>query len=230
MSNPGVLLVNLGSPDSPSVKDVRRYLRQFLMDERVIDMAFIPRFLLVHGCILPFRPRQSAEAYHKIWWPEGSPLVVISQRVCAQLQKRLTVPVELAMRYQNPSIGSALRRLAQRRVDELLLVPLFPHYAMSSVETAVEEVKALSAKIGILCQPRNRSLTLAALIGARPGGHPGGHPGEAGGFWQRHRIPRSATYSSCGGSKESSRFGSLAKRLSTFTISPVRKPARSRRR
>jgi protoporphyrin/coproporphyrin ferrochelatase len=149
MSNPGVLLVNLGSPDSPSVEDVRRYLRQFLMDERVIDMAFLPRFLLVHGCILPFRPRQSAEAYHKIWWPEGSPLVVISQRVCAQLQKRMAVPVELAMRYQNPSIAAALRRLSQRRVDESLLVPLFPHYAMSSVETAVEEVKALSAKIGI---------------------------------------------------------------------------------
>src|ERR1051325_5594744 len=114
-----VLLVNLGSPDSPSVSDVRRYLRQFLMDERVLDLAYVPRFLLVNGCILPFRPKQSAEAYQKIWWKEGSPLVVISQRVCAELRKRVSVPVELAMRYQNPSIASALSLLSRQGVDEL---------------------------------------------------------------------------------------------------------------
>jgi ferrochelatase len=149
MSQPGVLLVNLGSPDSPSVKDVRRYLRQFLMDGRVLDLPYVPRFLLVHGCILPFRPRKSAEAYHKIWWPEGSPLVVISRRVCAAIQQRVPMPVELAMRYQNPSIAAALRHLAERGVDELLVIPLFPHYAMSSFETAVEEVKALAPKVEI---------------------------------------------------------------------------------
>jgi ferrochelatase len=145
----GVLLVNLGSPDSPAVGDVRRYLRQFLMDERVMDLPYLSRFLLVNGAILPFRPKQSAEAYHKIWWKEGSPLVVISQRVCAQLQNRLSMPIELAMRYRNPSIPAALQSLSQRGVDDLLLIPLFPHYAMSSYETAVEEVKRLLPGTGI---------------------------------------------------------------------------------
>jgi ferrochelatase len=149
MSNPGVLLVNLGSPNSPSVPDVRRYLREFLMDPRVMDVPYLSRFLLVNGAILPFRPKQSAEAYHKIWWKEGSPLVVISQRVCDQLRKRLSLPIELAMRYQNPSIASAVDKLARRGVDELLVIPLFPHYAMSSFETAVEEVKRCTAKSGI---------------------------------------------------------------------------------
>jgi ferrochelatase len=143
MKKQGVLLVNLGSPDSPSVKDVRRYLRQFLMDGRVMDVPYLTRFLLVHGAILPFRPKQSAEAYHKIWWKEGSPLVVISQRVCSRLKAQLDVPVELAMRYQNPSISAALQHLTRQGVEELLLIPLFPHYAMSSYETAVEEVKRL---------------------------------------------------------------------------------------
>ncbi len=144
MSKAGVLLVNLGSPDSPSVSDVRRYLRQFLMDGRVIDTNYLWRSILVNGLILPFRPKQSAEAYHKVWWPEGSPLVVISQRVCAQLKRRLTMPVELAMRYQNPSIASGLEALAKQGVDQVLIFPLFPHYAMSSFETAVEEVKRLA--------------------------------------------------------------------------------------
>jgi protoporphyrin/coproporphyrin ferrochelatase len=143
VSTPGVLLVNLGSPDSPKVGDVRRYLREFLMDERVLDAPYPVRFGVVHFAILPFRPRQSAEAYHKIWTPEGSPLVATSRRVRAALQQRLDIPVELAMRYQNPSIETALSALADRGVDELLLIPLFPHYAMSSYETAVERVKAV---------------------------------------------------------------------------------------
>ena len=149
MSNAGVLLVNLGSPDSPSVSDVRRYLRQFLMDGRVIDLPYVPRFLLVNACILPFRPKESAKAYRKIWWTEGSPLVVTTERVGAALRKRLNVPLEVAMRYQNPSIADALRRLAKQGVDDLLLFPLFPHYAMSSYETAVEEVKRLMPAAGI---------------------------------------------------------------------------------
>ncbi|MFO1500967.1 MAG: ferrochelatase [Verrucomicrobiota bacterium] len=149
MNKPGVLLVNLGSPDSPSVPDVRRYLRQFLMDERVIDVPYASRFLLVNVCILPFRPKESAKAYRKIWWPEGSPLVVITERVAAQLRRRLSMPIEVAMRYQNPSIADALGRLAQQGVDDLLLLPLFPHYAMSSYETAVEEVKRLLPATGL---------------------------------------------------------------------------------
>src|SRR5947209_2465281 len=99
------------------------------------------RLLLVYGGILPFRPKQTAEAYQKIWWPEGSPLVIISQRVQVELQRRVAVPIKLAMRYQNPTIDSAVRGLAKEGVEDLLLVPLFPHYAMSSFETAVERVK-----------------------------------------------------------------------------------------
>lgn len=142
----GVLLVNLGSPDSPSVPDVRRYLNEFLMDGRVIDVAWPLRRLLV-GLILVNRPKESAHAYDKVWTKDGSPLVVTSKRVAAALQQRVSVPVELAMRYQNPSIASAVTQLAGRGVTDLLLIPLFPHYAMSSYETAVERVHELAAKL-----------------------------------------------------------------------------------
>lgn len=142
-----VLLVNLGSPDSPSVADVRRYLREFLMDGRVLDVPWPLRFSLVHFAILPFRASQSAEAYRKIWTPAGSPLVVTSRNLQAKLQQRVSVPVELAMRYQNPSIPEAVRRLAQQGVDEVLVIPLFPHYAMSSFETAAERVREVAAAL-----------------------------------------------------------------------------------
>lgn len=143
----GVLLVNLGSPDSPSVGDVRRYLREFLMDGRVLDVSWPMRAFVVYACILPFRPKQSAEAYHKIWTTAGSPLIVTSKRVHAELQKRADIPVELAMRYQNPSIESAVSNLLKQEVTEVLLIPLFPHYAMSSFETAVERVKEVLAEM-----------------------------------------------------------------------------------
>ena len=142
----GVLLVNLGSPDSPSVSGVRRYLNEFLMDGRVIDTPWPLRRLIV-GMILINRPKESAHAYEKIWTPEGSPLVVISRHVREKLQERVSLPVELAMRYQNPSIESAIRSLAEQKVDETQLIPLFPHYAMSSYETAVVRVKEVAAKL-----------------------------------------------------------------------------------
>jgi protoporphyrin/coproporphyrin ferrochelatase len=141
----GVLLVNLGSPDSPSVPDVRRYLREFLMDGRVLDMNWLGRFCLVNGAILPFRPKQSAHAYQSVWTSEGSPLIVTSRHVHAKLKERVSVPVELAMRYQNPSISEGIRKLAGRGVNQVFLIPLFPHYAMSSFETAVERVKEVAA-------------------------------------------------------------------------------------
>lgn len=140
-TQPGVLLVNLGSPDSPSVPDVRRYLREFLMDGRVLDAPWPIRFGVVHFAILPSRPKESAEAYHKIWTPEGSPLIVSSRRLQQELGNRVPVPVELAMRYQNPSIPDAVGRLARAGVEDLLVVPLFPHYAMSSFETAAVRVE-----------------------------------------------------------------------------------------
>src|ERR1019366_7864108 len=147
----GVLLVNLGSPDSTAVGDVRRYLNEFLMDGRVIDTPWLLRRFIV-GVILINRPKESAHAYEKIWTPEGSPLVVTSRHVREKLQERVRAPVELAMRYQNPSIESAIKKLRERGVDELLLIPLFPHYAMSSYETAVVRVKEVAAKLA----PRTR--------------------------------------------------------------------------
>jgi ferrochelatase len=141
----GLLLVNLGSPDSPSVPDVRRYLNEFLMDGRVIDIAWPLRRLVV-GLILINRPKESGHAYEKIWTKDGSPLVVTSKHVRAALQKRVRVPVELGMRYQNPSIESAVKSLAAKSVTDVLLIPLFPHYAMSSYETAVVRVQEVAAR------------------------------------------------------------------------------------
>ena len=143
----GVLLVNLGSPDSTSVGDVRKYLREFLMDGRVLDSNWLVRFCVVNFAILPRRPKESAHAYEKIWLPEGSPLVVTSKCVQAKLQERVSVPVELAMRYQNPSIETAILKLRQQNVTELFLIPLFPHYAMSSYESAVVRVQKVAGRI-----------------------------------------------------------------------------------
>jgi ferrochelatase len=149
MSKQAVLLVNLGSPDSPTVPDVRKYLREFLMDGRVLDAPYPIRFGIVHFAILPKRPKDSAHAYQSIWTPEGSPLVVTSKNVQRKLQERLAIPVELAMRYQNPSIESAINELNYLGVTETLLIPLFPHYAMSSYETAVVRVREVAAKLAL---------------------------------------------------------------------------------
>jgi ferrochelatase len=141
-----ILLVNLGSPDSPAVPDVRRYLNEFLMDGRVIDTAWPIRRLVV-GLILINRPKESGHAYEKVWTKDGSPLIVYSRNVQKLLQARLTVPVELAMRYQNPSIKSAVKNLAAKGATDVLLIPMFPHYAMSSYETAVVRVREVVAKL-----------------------------------------------------------------------------------
>ncbi len=143
-SRRGILLVNLGSPDSPSVRHVRRYLGEFLMDGYVIDVPYVVRRLIVSLFILPARPRRTARAYASIWWKEGSPLLVISRRVQALVQEGFDIPVALAMRYGNPSIRSALGDLLGRRdprLDEILLVPLYPHYAMPTVGGTVDEVR-----------------------------------------------------------------------------------------
>ena len=145
-----VLLVNLGSPDAPSVAAVRRYLREFLMDARVLDVNWLARFCIVHFAILPWRPKHSAEAYRKIWTAAGSPLVVTSRKVQAELRRRAAVPIELAMRYQHPSIAEAVGALAAQGAEEVLLIPLFPHYAMSSFESAVERVKEVAARLAPL--------------------------------------------------------------------------------
>ena len=143
MGKKGVLLVNLGSPDSTKVKDVKRYLGEFLMDERVIDIPYWKRFLLIKGIILNVRPKKSAAAYKKIWWKEGSPLVVISERFAEKVKRNQDIPVALGMRYGSMSMEKALNELKQQDVTEVFLIPLYPHYAMSSFETVVEKAKEL---------------------------------------------------------------------------------------
>jgi ferrochelatase len=140
----GVLLVNLGSPESPEPKDVKKYLGEFLMDERVIDVPLWARILLVKGIILNTRPKASAAAYKKIWWNEGSPLIVISERLKNKIQKQIDFPVALAMRYGSMTIKKGLEELVSKGVDEVLLIPLYPQFAMATTETILvlaEEVR-----------------------------------------------------------------------------------------
>lgn len=131
----GVLLVNLGSPDSTDPKDVKKYLGEFLMDERVIDVPLWARTILVKGIILNTRPKQSAAAYKKIWWEEGSPLIVLSKRLRDRIDEITSVPVVLAMRYGTPNIKSGLQELHDQGVDEVLIFPLYPQFAMATTET-----------------------------------------------------------------------------------------------
>lgn len=140
--------MNLGSPDSTSVKDLRRYLNEFLMDERVIDMPYLSRLMLVKGIIVPFRAPKSAAAYRSIWTKEGSPLMVISRELQQAVQQQVTDPVVLAMRYGHPAPWTAFDELLKKEpgLEEVVLVPLYPHYAMSSYETAVEYAKEIHAK------------------------------------------------------------------------------------
>src|SRR5690554_7518888 len=148
MSERGVLLVNLGSPASTEVADVRRYLNQFLMDPCVVDLPWLPRRLLV-SLILLRRPKASAEAYASIWWEEGSPLVVISQRVRDQLRSRLDMPVELAMRYGEPSIEQGILALVQQGVSEILLMHQYPQFADSTITTVVREARRVIDQHGL---------------------------------------------------------------------------------
>ncbi len=131
----GILLVNLGSPDSPTPKDVKKYLGEFLMDERVIDIPLVARTALVKGIILKTRPKQSAAAYKKIWWDEGSPLIVLSERLQKKIQKQTSMPVALAMRYGSLTIKKGLQELVDKGVTEVLLFPLYPQFAMATTET-----------------------------------------------------------------------------------------------
>jgi ferrochelatase len=139
----GVLLVNLGTPASPEVRDVRRYLREFLHDPRVIDVAAPLRWLIVELAILPFRPRASAAAYRKIWLDQGSPLLVHSRALALGLATELgdDYRVALAMRYGAPSIETGLGELRAAGAERVVLAPLFPQYATSSTESAVEAVR-----------------------------------------------------------------------------------------
>jgi ferrochelatase len=141
MSNHALLLVNLGSPASTEVADVRRYLNQFLMDPYVVDLPWPLRRLLV-SLILLKRPAASAHAYASIWWQDGSPLVVLSKRLQAAMKAQWTQgPVELAMRYGEPSIETVLKGLAAQGIQQVTLAPLYPQFADSTTTTVIEEAK-----------------------------------------------------------------------------------------
>lgn len=142
----GVLLVNLGTPDTPSVPDVRRYLAEFLSDRRVVEMARLPWMLLLHGIILRTRPARSAAAYRSIWTPEGSPLLEISKRQRAMLQDLLDarfggpVKVALAMRYGNPSVQAGLAELKAANARRVLVFPLYPQYSATTTASVFDAV------------------------------------------------------------------------------------------
>lgn len=142
----GVLLVNLGSPESPTAKDVKPYLDEFLMDKYVIDFPYLLRALLVKGIILNVRPKKSAKAYRKIWWEEGSPLIVLSKRLQEKVQQQSQVPVGLAMRYGKPSLQSGLQALYEQGVRQVLLFPLYPQYAMATTKTILVQAEEIRQK------------------------------------------------------------------------------------
>jgi len=142
----GALLINLGSPESPTPKDVKPYLDEFLMDKYVIDVPYLLRAFLVRGLILRNRPEKASAAYAKIWTDEGSPLVVISKRMYEKVKPQANVPVALAMRYGNPSLKAGLQELHDKGVTEVLLLPLYPHHAMSSTITVLDKAEEVRKK------------------------------------------------------------------------------------
>lgn len=137
-----VLLINVGTPDSTSVKDVRKYLSEFLNDPRVIDLPWLLRIILVNFIIVPFRAPKSAKLYKLLWTDQGSPLLVHSNSVREKLQEQLgnRFDIFVAMRYANPNIKDVLNRIRNSGYSKLLVVPMFPHYASSSTGTAMEAV------------------------------------------------------------------------------------------
>ena len=165
----GILLVNLGSPDSPEPKDVKRYLGEFLMDERVIDVALWVRTLIVKGIILNTRPKASAKAYKKIWWKEGSPLIVLSESLKSKVADKIDFPVALAMRYGSMTIEEGIEELVAKGVEHVFMIPLYPQYAMATTETILvlaEEIRALKypdIKLESLSAFYNQSIYIDAL-------------------------------------------------------------------
>jgi len=151
MKKTGVLLIQLGTPDSPSVKDVRKYLTEFLNDPRVIDIPWLPRKLLVNGIIVPFRAPKSAKIYKELWeFGEGvSPLKTHTQKLKELVEKKFEgedITFEVAMRYQNPSMDSVLERMKKALYDQIIIIPLFPQYASASTGSAVEKAMDIIKK------------------------------------------------------------------------------------
>lgn len=144
----GVLLIQLGTPDSTEVSDVRTYLREFLSDPRVLDIPAPARTLLLNAVILPFRPRRSAEAYEKIWTDQGSPLTIHTEALAERVQEALGdgYRVAFGMRYRNPTLGSAVDELVAADCDRIIVLPLFPQYSSAATGSAVEEILRVVGK------------------------------------------------------------------------------------
>lgn len=140
MHKKAILLLNLGSPDSTKTSDVRKYLNEFLMDEKVIDVPYLLRLLLVRGIISPLRAPQSAKKYKTIWTDEGSPLVVITKKLTKQVEEFSGLPSYFSMRYASHAPADVLNQMLKDNptLEEVILLPLYPHYAMSSYETGVD--------------------------------------------------------------------------------------------
>ncbi len=147
----GVLLIQLGTPDSPNTSDVRKYLKEFLMDPRVIDIPYFSRLLLVRGIIVPFRTPKSAKIYKELWdlGNGKSPLLTYTESVQKLVQERFSnddVTIEMAMRYQNPSMESVLERMRKANYDQIIIIPLFPQYASASTGSAVDKAMEIIKK------------------------------------------------------------------------------------
>lgn len=144
----GILLIQLGTPDEPTTAALRRYLREFLMDARVVDIPAVLRFLLVEGIIVPFRSPKSAHAYRSIWTESGSPLRVATENLAKGVAEnfRGKAVVEIGMRYGNPSIESAIEKMDSQGVTEIILAPLYPQYASASTGSSLEEAFRVISK------------------------------------------------------------------------------------
>ena len=138
--NKQILLVNLGSPKSLSKSDVREYLKEFLSDDYVIDLPKILQQFILRAFILPFRPSKTKEAYEKIWEKEGSPLIINTQKIATSLSEKTGWKVDIAMRYQEPSIREKVKKYKQRKINEVIVIPLYPHHAMSTTKTTNIEI------------------------------------------------------------------------------------------
>ena len=171
MGKRAVLLANLGSPDNPDVSSVRRYLNKFLMDPYVIQLPWLLRRLIVGLFVLPFRPHKSAEAYQSVWTDRGSPLIALSMDLLATLKKTVEMPIGMSMRYGKPSIESEMLRLANEPdIEEIFFIPLYPHYAESTVTTSFWEAEKvikkhnLDIKLNVISPFYNNPAYINALV------------------------------------------------------------------
>jgi len=143
-----ILLVNLGSPRDLKLSSIKEYLTEFLTDDNVIDLPKIIQKILVKNIIVPFRSKKTQEAYNSIWKKDGSPLIINTKSLAKKLSDKTNYSVEIAMRYQYPSIKQAIEKLINKGCKEIIAVPLYPHYAQSTIFTTENKIKEISTSLG----------------------------------------------------------------------------------